>query len=250
MSYPDYMKSMYAACKQEGWTLHSTDHFVRQALEHLANHQTVEISGSDADGWNVRIARSDFGPLSVGGYTLAEALAGAVLAEEKTESSTVPAKGTSMPAFRKKPVIVEAVRTYESVVIQTLEGDMQAQAGDWILKGVRGELYPCKDDIFRETYEPVGKEGVKALASAVLTGAVLAKPEQPEPVCCCGRTSYGSCSRCGQIMERAQRAAGEGRGCTVAEVLAGEKTESSTVPAKGTKSRKRLARPIWRRATV
>ena len=77
-----------------------------------------------------------------------------------------------MPAFRKKPVIVEAVRTYEPVIVQTLEGDMQAQAGDWIIKGIKGELYPCKDDIFRETYEPVGKEGVKAMTAA--------GPDEPE----------------------------------------------------------------------
>ena len=70
-----------------------------------------------------------------------------------------------MPAFRKKPVVIEAVRTYEPVVVETLEGDMQAQAGDWIIKGVKGELYPCKDDIFRQTYEPVGKEGVQALTA-------------------------------------------------------------------------------------
>ena len=70
-----------------------------------------------------------------------------------------------MPAFRKKPVVVEAVRTYEPLVVETLEGNMQAQAGDWIIKGVKGELYPCKDDIFRQSHEPVGKEGVMALAA-------------------------------------------------------------------------------------
>ena len=37
--------------------------------------------------------------------------------------------------------------------IHTLEGDMVANIGDWIIKGVNGEIYPCKDDIFRKTYD-------------------------------------------------------------------------------------------------
>jgi len=86
--------------------------------------------------------------------------------------------------FRKKPVIVEAVqflpneqstgqimnlassgtRVVEtfispegkySLYIQTLEGKMEARIGDWIIKGVSGELYPCKPDIFLKTYEVV-----------------------------------------------------------------------------------------------
>ena len=40
-----------------------------------------------------------------------------------------------------------------TIVIPTLEGDMTAQAGDWIIKGVQGGLYPCKLDIFSATYE-------------------------------------------------------------------------------------------------
>jgi hypothetical protein len=39
-------------------------------------------------------------------------------------------------------------------MIQTLEGDMWARPGDWIIKGVQGEFYPCKPDIFEATYEP------------------------------------------------------------------------------------------------
>lgn len=86
-----------------------------------------------------------------------------------------------MPEFRKKPVVIEAVhhdgffdhmrepwlsflratdasRIYGSshnVVIETLEGKMIADPGDWIIRGVKGELYPCKPDIFEATYEPV-----------------------------------------------------------------------------------------------
>jgi len=41
------------------------------------------------------------------------------------------------------------------VVIQTLEGTMQASPGDWIIRGVAGEFYPCKPDIFEATYEAV-----------------------------------------------------------------------------------------------
>ena len=84
-----------------------------------------------------------------------------------------------MPKFRKKPVVIEAVRwdkgrnTYDQVeqwgaasehctvssvagalVIDTLEGAMTANIGDWIIRGVKGELYPIKDQIFQETYEP------------------------------------------------------------------------------------------------
>ena len=40
-------------------------------------------------------------------------------------------------------------------VIATLEGNHEAIPGDWIIKGVKGELYPCKPDIFALTYEPV-----------------------------------------------------------------------------------------------
>ena len=57
--------------------------------------------------------------------------------------------------FRKKPVVIEAYRTDKEMVIHTLEGDMTAQAGDWIITGVNGEKYPCKPDIFEKSYEPV-----------------------------------------------------------------------------------------------
>lgn len=42
--------------------------------------------------------------------------------------------------------------------IPTLEGMMTAQPGDWIIRGVQGELYPCKPDVFAATYEPVEDE--------------------------------------------------------------------------------------------
>ena len=76
--------------------------------------------------------------------------------------------------FRKKPVVIDAVQWTDAtrldvmefvgsgalvggdvLVIDTLEGQMTAQKGDWIIKGVQGEFYPCKPDIFAETYEAV-----------------------------------------------------------------------------------------------
>ena len=60
--------------------------------------------------------------------------------------------------FRKKPVVVEAYQTDKKEVIHTLEGDMIASPGDWIITGINGEKYPCKPDIFEETYEKVEVE--------------------------------------------------------------------------------------------
>ncbi len=83
-----------------------------------------------------------------------------------------------MPYYRKKPVTIEAVQVtngtfdhphpsaehvagvvYDPVhrcaYIDTLEGRMRADIGDWIIRGVKGELYPCKPDIFQELYEAV-----------------------------------------------------------------------------------------------
>lgn len=55
--------------------------------------------------------------------------------------------------FRKRPVVVEAYQTDKEMIIHTLEGDMRANVGDWIITGLRGEQYPCKPDIFEKTYE-------------------------------------------------------------------------------------------------
>jgi len=95
-----------------------------------------------------------------------------------------------MGKFRKKPVVIEAVQLLDSkesvneaiifihgeaevstewlkgayyddinmqgfLGIQTLEGNMKASFGDWIIKGVAGEFYPCKPEIFERTYELV-----------------------------------------------------------------------------------------------
>lgn len=93
-----------------------------------------------------------------------------------------------MAKFRKKPVVIDAVQFTQRMAedhlfdgaalpkglllfgathhpgrreiykakfgIETLEGTMEAAIGDWIITGVKGELYPCKPDIFEATYEP------------------------------------------------------------------------------------------------
>lgn len=60
-----------------------------------------------------------------------------------------------MSKYRKKPVVIEAVRLTERTEIVTLEGVMVGNPGDWLITGVNGEQYPCKNDIFEKTYEPV-----------------------------------------------------------------------------------------------
>lgn len=62
---------------------------------------------------------------------------------------------TNVRKYRKKPVIIEAYQTDTELDIYTLEGTMHASVGDYIITGVHGELYPCKPDIFKETYELV-----------------------------------------------------------------------------------------------
>ena len=60
---------------------------------------------------------------------------------------------TKFKSYTKKPIAVQAYQTEEEIEIETLEGTMKADKGDWIIKGVKGELYPCKPDIFNLTYE-------------------------------------------------------------------------------------------------
>lgn len=76
-----------------------------------------------------------------------------------------------MKPFRKRPVVIEAEQCDGSraqadrlgvrwtapymLVIPTREGEMVAAPGDWIIRGVHGELYPCKPEIFTATYDAV-----------------------------------------------------------------------------------------------
>ena len=55
--------------------------------------------------------------------------------------------------YRKRPIVVEAYQVDKEIIIHTLEGDMKASIGDYIITGVNGEQYPCKPDIFEKTYE-------------------------------------------------------------------------------------------------
>ena len=79
--------------------------------------------------------------------------------------------------YRKKPVVIEAEQIIagmqgellsqaivegkaraiedDTVLIDTLEGSMIGRPGDWIIRGIKGEFYPCKPDIFAATYEAV-----------------------------------------------------------------------------------------------
>ena len=91
-----------------------------------------------------------------------------------------------MAKFRKKPVVIEAeqfvvwdmkkippfvtiqgvtfpVTKEAKIMIPTLEGQHIASNLDWIIKGVNGELYPCKPDIFEKTYEKVDQNGAQAI---------------------------------------------------------------------------------------
>ena len=63
-----------------------------------------------------------------------------------------------MAKFRKKPVVIDAVRITCEMTVKTLEGTMTGNPGDWLITGVKGEQYFCKDDIFRQTYEPIGED--------------------------------------------------------------------------------------------
>jgi response regulator of citrate/malate metabolism len=60
--------------------------------------------------------------------------------------------------FRKKPVVIQAIQITETSEVDTLEGTMRGSVGDFLIRGVKGELYFCKPDIFKSTYEPVEKQ--------------------------------------------------------------------------------------------
>ena len=63
-----------------------------------------------------------------------------------------------MAKFRKKPMIVDAVRVTEETTVQTLNGPAVAKEGDWIITGPTGESWPCHRQVFDEHYELVEKE--------------------------------------------------------------------------------------------
>lgn len=57
--------------------------------------------------------------------------------------------------YVKIPVVITAYQTDKEMVIHTLEGNMRADVGDYIITGIRGEKYPCKPDVFVRTYQEV-----------------------------------------------------------------------------------------------
>lgn len=62
------------------------------------------------------------------------------------------------PSWLRKAIVdgrVRADKNCRGFLITTLEGEMRGDVGDWIIQGVKGELYPCKPDIFDATYEAV-----------------------------------------------------------------------------------------------
>lgn len=59
----------------------------------------------------------------------------------------------SVKKYRKKPIVIEAYQTDKVMYIETSEGTMKANVGDYIITGVNGEQYPCKPDIFEQTYD-------------------------------------------------------------------------------------------------
>ena len=74
------------------------------------------------------------------------------------EEMAKPTYQTEVRKYRKIPVKIEAYQTDIPMIVHTLEGDMKANPGDWIITGVKGEQYPCKDDIFKATYEEVKED--------------------------------------------------------------------------------------------
>lgn len=56
-------------------------------------------------------------------------------------------------ALYRKRTLTSAVQMHEPFSVETLEGTMQGKAGDWLMIGIKGEMYPCDADVFAETYE-------------------------------------------------------------------------------------------------
>jgi hypothetical protein len=129
--------------------------------------------------------------------------------------------------FRKKPVVIEAVqldgtkdgcrRVHDflgwehndagncpgPISIETLEGEMMCELGSWVVKGIQGEFYPVKPDIFAMTYEPVPsgpREGacfhdwimVDGLRDSVCAKCGLGRPVTPPLAPKCGECRYCS----------------------------------------------------------
>ena len=69
-----------------------------------------------------------------------------------------------MSKFRKRPVVIEALQISRVMTVETLEGTMRGEPGDWLITGVEGEQYFCKPNIFEKTYEAVSDCDLQAEA--------------------------------------------------------------------------------------
>ena len=65
----------------------------------------------------------------------------------------IPIKDLVFQKYRKKPVVIQAMLMGQAFKVETLEGIMTGEKGDFLIIGVKGEAYPCKPDIFKVTYE-------------------------------------------------------------------------------------------------
>lgn len=65
--------------------------------------------------------------------------------------------------WRKRPVVITAQRMREAFTVETMENRggalLHGKPGDWLITGVKGEQYPCDDEVFRQTYEAAPGSG-------------------------------------------------------------------------------------------
>ena len=101
--------------------------------------QAMRLIGSAGDtSWVTAWMNREGYPWLVGDYTKPEMLCDP---DQLLDDDSKPEKG----------IYIDPANG--NLVIRTLEGDMRAAYGDWIIRGVEGEFYPCRDDIFTRTYE-------------------------------------------------------------------------------------------------
>lgn len=70
---------------------------------------------------------------------------------KKFKKGTVP--DLQFKKAKKKPIAINVFQINEAFEVETLEGIMKGQPGDWLVVGVNGEMYPIADDIFKKTYD-------------------------------------------------------------------------------------------------
>jgi hypothetical protein len=83
--------------------------------------------------------------------------------------------------YRKIPLVIEAVQISKKMKLETLEGTMTGYSGDWLITGIKGEQYFCKDDIFKATYEMVDDTTPAAMFS-IPSGKPINRDAEPESI--------------------------------------------------------------------